>query len=264
MKELKNLPSFDEFINEERVDENILTPAKDRMRLVDIVKKAGGSGEKEANLAMTMANRITDVDKAVHRAEAAIDIEKFELAQIFLDRAALIDPTSKDRRDYWNVKYECDKYFTDKKNRENYEAHLKGLEGTPDLNIDGVFYNVGIPTLHRQKDNPNIKAFRYALMRIVQNLVNQMHVYIEPMSYDEQKGKLIVRVSPNFTYPKNKVMAAYKEYPKVLADYLNKAYGEDVVKSSKGEIVITKDINHKKLVMSVLLTDIKTGDLKLD
>jgi hypothetical protein len=153
--------------------------------------------------------------------------------------------------------------MSDKRNKEKYEAHLKGTEGNLDTNHDGVFFNVGISTLHKQKDAESIKLFRYALTRITQNLVGQEHVFISPMSYDEKKQILVVRVSPNFTHPKYKVMQASKEYPIALANYLNKAYGQDVIKPGKSQITITKDINYKILISSVILTDIKVGDLKM-
>jgi hypothetical protein len=209
-----------------------------------------------------MANSIKDYEKAIGRAEAAIDLEKYGIAQIFASRAKVL-PKTDNGFPLTEIESKINRYMSNKKNREEYEKHLSGVEGTPDANLDGVFFNVGIPTLHTQKEAEAIKLFRYAITRITQNLVNQKHVYVMPMSYDEAKQILIVKVTPNFTHPRSELTKAYKEYPKALADYLNNAYGENVVTAGKGEITITKDINYKKLVASVVLTDLKRGDLKV-
>ena len=261
-----NIPTFENFLGDQ--DQEALyeyADYKDQKRISDIVAKAKGSGAKELQLAQTMANAIKDYDKAVGRAEAAVQQDKYEIAQIFAIRAAAL-PRPSDNNGYSlnSVNYEIGKYMQNKKNRENYEAHLKGLEGSPDLNLDGVFYNVGIPVMHKQMDAEAIKLFRFALIRILQNLAGQQHVWIMPSSYNDEKKVLCVKVSPNFTYPKRQVTAAYKEYPKLLADYLNGAYGEDVIKAGKGEINIYKDLNYKRIVASVILTDLKSGNIKVD
>jgi len=262
-----NIPSFENFLNESSsfaLSESFssYTSYKDGERISDIIKKANGSAAKELQLAQTMANAIKGYEKAIARADAATSMKRFELAQIFLDKAKAL-PKTDNGYPINSIQYEIDKYMSDKRNRENYEAHLKGAEGKPDTNPDGVFFNVGIPTLHKQKDAEAIKLFKYALTRIVQNLAGQKHVWVSSSSYDEAKQILIVRVGPNFTYPKGQVTAAYKEYPKLLADYLNQGFGGDAVTAKKGEIFIKKDINYKRLIAAIVLTDIKTGNLKL-
>ncbi len=264
---MKHLHTFDNFLVETSVFDDSLNEAfyatyQDKDRISDIVKKANGSGVKELQLAQTMAKLIKSYEKAVGRAEAAISMGKYEIAQIFATKAAEL-PKTDNRYPLNSVEIAINKYMADKSNKENYEAHLKGIEGKPDANLDGVFFNVGIPILHKQKDADSVNLFRHSITRIVQNLAGQQHVYVMPMSYDEAKQILTVRVSPNFTYPKGAVMKAFKEYPKLLADYLNQAYGENVIKASSGEIQITKDINYKALIASVVLTDLKHGNLKL-
>jgi flavin-dependent thymidylate synthase len=147
-------------------------------------------------------------------------------------------------------------FYTPKE--EDFNTHINTES---ELDKDGIFYNVGIPTLYDQNDNKNIKLFRYALIRITQHLANQQHVWVMPMSYDKEKGVLIVRVSPNFTHPKYKVDAASREYPKLLANHLNKLYGEGTVISSRSQISFMKDIDFKKLVTSVAYADKKTGNI---
>jgi hypothetical protein len=264
---MQNIPSYENFLAENAAFDISLNEAyyagyEDSKRISDIITKANGSGVKELQLAQTMANKITGYEKAIARAEAAIDLKKYEIAQIFAIKAAAL-PKTDNRIPLNSVELAIEKYMSDKRNKENYEAHLKGIEGKPDANPDGVFFNVGIPILHKQKDADSVNMFRHSITRIVQNLAGQQHVYVMPMSYDEAKQILVVRISPNFTYPKGAVQKAFKEYPKLLADYLNKAYGEDVIKAKSGEIMITKDINYKVLIASVVLTDIKHGNLKL-
>jgi len=264
---MKHIPTFENFLAENAAFDIPLNEAyyagyEDSKKISDIITKANGSGVKELQLAQTMANAIKGYEKAVARAEAAINLSKYEIAQVFAIKAAAL-PKTDNRIPLTSVELAIEKYMSDKRNRENYEAHLKGIEGKPDANPDGVFFNVGIPILHRQKDAEAVNLFRHAITRIVQNLVNQQHVYVMPMSYDEAKQILVVRVSPNFTTPKTAVMKAAKEYPKLLADYLNKAVGENVIKAKIGEIEITKDINYKALISSVVLTDLKHGNLKL-
>jgi len=234
---------------------------KDKTRIEDIVKKAAGSSEKELSLSQTMANSIKDVDKSFGRAEAAKDLGKYEIAKIFLEKAkSLSTGIPEYERRYNSIAYDVNTHLRDVSNRAGFDDHLKKLEGT-ETDKDGIFYNVGIPVMHKQaKDDKNVKAFSYALKRIVQHLAGQTHVWIMPKSYDEQKGTLAVQVSPNFTYPRYKVEAAYREYPKMLANHLNKAYGEGTVKPSGGTITFTKDVDFKKLVVSVAFTDMKYGE----
>jgi hypothetical protein len=266
---MKNIPTFENFLVENTTFNTInegdfYSDYKDRERITDIIKKAGGSEVKELKLAQTMANSIKEYEKAVARAEASVDLKKYELAQVFIDRAKAL-PATDNGYPLHSVMHEVEVFMLAKKNKENYEAHLKGIETQSDVNTEGVFYNVGIPTLHKQSTAEGIKLFRYALIRIIQNLVGQSHVWVMPMSYDETKGELVVKVSPNFTHPKAAVSAAFKEYPKVLAGFLNDAYGEkNIVIPGKGEVTITKDLNYQALVKAVALSDIKKGTLKID
>jgi len=232
--------------------------AKDDLRIKDIISKADGSEEKELSLATTMANSIKDVEKCLGRAEAAKDSGKYEIAKIFLDKAKLLGA---DDYSFRSLSYDVREALTKKQNKSTFEDRLKGLESNTEIDKDGIFYMVGIPTLHRQMDNDNIKGLRYALTRIVQHLANQQHVWVMPRSYNEESQTLTVQVSPNFTYPKVKLRAAFREYPKLLADYLNKGFGEGTAKVTRGkaEIVIMKDINYKKLFLSVVGADLKTG-----
>lgn len=265
---MKNIPTFENFIEdkiafgEDTLNETYYATSKDRDRISDIVKKSKGSALKEVSLSVTMANSIKDYGKAIGRAEAAVTLKKYEIAQVFIDRAKTL-PHVGNEYPIVTVQRDVNNYMTIKRNRENYEAHLKGLEGKPDTNPDGIFYNVGIPILHNQIHANDVKLFSYAITRIVQNLVGQEHVYVMPQVYNEKKQELEVEVTPNFTYPKAKLNAAFKEYPKVLADFLNKAYGEPIVKVVKLGIVITKDINHNLLLKAVTLTDLERGNLKL-
>lgn len=61
--------------------------SKDRMRISDIVDKAKGDKAKEIQLATTMANRITDYDKAMRRGRAAEEEKQKHLADVFFKRA---------------------------------------------------------------------------------------------------------------------------------------------------------------------------------
>lgn len=61
--------------------------SKDRMRISDIVDKAKGDKSKELQLARTMANRITDYDKAIRRGRAAEEEGHKHLAEVFFARA---------------------------------------------------------------------------------------------------------------------------------------------------------------------------------
>jgi hypothetical protein len=127
---------------------------------------------------------------------------------------------------------------------------------------DGIFYNVGIATKHKQTEtNDNVKLFRYALLRIAQNLVNQKHIWVMPNHFDNKV--LVVRVAPNFTYPKGKVQQAAKDYPKVLAAHLNLVFG-DCCSSSRSQITFHRDINFKHLVTSVMYADVKSNLLERD
>jgi tetratricopeptide (TPR) repeat protein len=233
---------------------------KDKNRIEDIITKSIGHPEKEIQLAQRMCNLIKDSAKAMARAEAAKDLGKFELAKIFLERAKELGIGNSNTGElYYNLlKYDLDDYFKTKKREEDFNTHINTES---ELDKDGIFYNVGIPTLYDQNDNKNIKLFRYALIRITQHLANQQHVWVMPMSYDKEKGVLIVRVSPNFTHPKYKVDAASREYPKLLANHLNKLYGEGTVISSRSQISFMKDIDFKKLVTSVAYADKKTGNI---
>ncbi len=60
--------------------------AKDEMRIRDIVSKAAGSRSKIIQLTTTMANKITDKDKALRRARAAEEDNYHEIANIFYKR----------------------------------------------------------------------------------------------------------------------------------------------------------------------------------
>jgi hypothetical protein len=232
---------------------------KDKTRVDDIIKKSLGSPGKDVQLTQRMCNLIKDPTKAMARAEVAKDLGKFELAKIFLQRAKELG--AKDYS-YNSLKYDLDTHFQEKKQREDFDTHKTRLEDTETTNKDGIFYNVGLPTLHKQqKDNKSVTLFRYALRRITQHLANQEHVYVMPTAYDEERGILVVSVSPNFTYPRYKVTAAYRQYPKLLADHLNKAYGEGSVTSSKGRISFVKDVDYTKLIASVIYADQKTGKL---
>jgi hypothetical protein len=60
---------------------------KDHMRIRDIVVvKAAGDKEKQAKLAHQQAKIITDPYKALRRGRAAIEVEEFDVAKIFLQR----------------------------------------------------------------------------------------------------------------------------------------------------------------------------------
>ncbi len=247
------MKNFNQFTNSKM---NESYTFKDKKRIEDIITKSIGQPEKEIQLAQRMCNLIKDPTKAMARAEAAKDLGKFELAKIFLDRVEELGIS--DSYAYSSLKYQIDDYFKTKKREEDFNTHINTES---ELDKDGIFYNVGIPTLYSQKDNKNIKLFRYALVRITQHLANQQHVWVMPTSYNKEKGVLIVRVSPNFTYPKYKVTEASREYPKLLANHLNKIYGEGTVTSSRSQISFIKDINFKKLVTSVAYADKKTGNI---
>lgn len=62
---------------------------KDLKRIKDFAKKSNGNLEKEINLANQMAKTLTNVDKAIGRAEAAAEIygPEHEITQIFYDKA---------------------------------------------------------------------------------------------------------------------------------------------------------------------------------
>lgn len=60
--------------------------SKDEMRIADIVFKSHGSSVKAEQLARNMADKITDVDKALARAYAAQDANEHGLAAIFFIR----------------------------------------------------------------------------------------------------------------------------------------------------------------------------------
>jgi hypothetical protein len=75
------MKSFEDFLNE-------AFEPKDEKRISDIITKADGDTAKAESLARSMANKITDPDKALRRAEAAEDQGVDFLAKIFYDRAA--------------------------------------------------------------------------------------------------------------------------------------------------------------------------------
>ena len=62
---------------------------KDLKRIQDIVSKGGGDFDKELSLATTMSKLITNVDKAIARAEASVLVYggPNEISNIFYDRA---------------------------------------------------------------------------------------------------------------------------------------------------------------------------------
>ena len=246
------MKSFKQF-NKSNMNESYTS--KDKKRIEDIITKSIGYSGKDVQLTQNMCNLIKDPDKAMARAEAAKDLGKFEIAKIFLQRAKELGI---DGSSYYKLKYDLDDYFKTKKNKEDFDTHINT---ETELDKDGIFYNVGIPVLHNQKDDKNIKLFRYALTRITQHLANQQHVWVMPTAYDKERGILVVKVSPNFTYPKYKLTAAFKEYPRLLANHFNNIYGEGTVTLSKGQISFVKDVDFKKLVTSVVYADKKTGNI---
>jgi len=62
---------------------------KDLKRVKDFAKKSGGDFEKEVALARQMAKTLTNVNKAIGRAEAAAEVYGGwnEIVQIFYDKA---------------------------------------------------------------------------------------------------------------------------------------------------------------------------------
>jgi hypothetical protein len=236
---------------------------KDQERIKSIIDKSNGSVDKEKLMTQQMANKITDAHKAMNRGEVAVkEFGKYEIGQIFIDRAIVLKPDLKDGNQYRNISYEIHKGLEARKNKKEYDDHIKNADSK--LDREGIFYNIGIPVLHRQaENNKHVNAFNYALRRILQNLAGQTHVYVEAMSYSDVLKKLVVRCSPNFTYPKMEVKKAMKQYPILLADHLTKIYGAGVVRPAKdmSAIVFLKDIDFKKLVVSVFMTDVKHGEL---
>ncbi len=259
-----NIQNFQNFLNEKLELDNINERAdfKDTQRVSDIISKAAGNLTKEVDLTTRMATSIKDIDKCIGRADAAMTLNKPNLAQIFLDKAKELNPDMHHKFDMTGVQMRIDDFIRKHNNQKDFIAKKDELDKS-DYNKDGIFYNVGIPAKFNQKDSKEVSLFKYSLTRIVQNLAGQMHVWVDVKSFNEEKGELYVKVSPNFTFPKNKVLAAYKEYPKLLADYLNTAIGSTAVKADKGSITITHDMNYKRLVAATVLADIKHGYLKI-
>lgn len=85
------MKSFDQFLD----SLNEAFDPKDEMRISDIVTKSKGDEAKQIQLATAMANKITDVEKAERRGEAAEDQGLEELASIFYNRANQLDGGSR-------------------------------------------------------------------------------------------------------------------------------------------------------------------------
>ena len=86
--EVENLGHWsDEEEYEEDIDEAY--EPKDLKRVKDFAKKSGGDFDKEVALARQMANTLTNVNKAIGRAEAAAEVYGGwnEIVQIFYDKA---------------------------------------------------------------------------------------------------------------------------------------------------------------------------------
>jgi hypothetical protein len=64
-----------------------INEGKDEDRIQGIIDKSKGDEDKELQLAGNMAKSIDDKDKAYNRGLAAYNIEKYEIAKIFFDRA---------------------------------------------------------------------------------------------------------------------------------------------------------------------------------
>ncbi|MEK0338542.1 MAG: hypothetical protein QQN41_14025, partial [Nitrosopumilus sp.] len=62
---------------------------KDLKRVKDFAKKSGGDYQKEIAFAQRMANTLTNMDKAIGRAEAAAEVygEQNEIVEIFYNKA---------------------------------------------------------------------------------------------------------------------------------------------------------------------------------
>jgi predicted transcriptional regulator len=68
---------------------------KDIQRISDIIKKSDGDKEKQIQLATLMANKITDVEKAERRGNAAEKKKRPELANIFFKRMRVLKRSKK-------------------------------------------------------------------------------------------------------------------------------------------------------------------------
>lgn len=231
---------------------------EDYYRIKNIIDLTKNNLDAQKKMAQNVANKSPNWQKNLNRAKIAMEyFLNPDVAKIFLDRALVLNTSETTKTQiYQDLNYKIGKLEQEIKNKTNYENHINNS----DLNKDGLFYNIGIPVLHKQiEGNKNIAIFRSALTRITQELVGQKHIFIMPNKYNEKEGELFVQCSPNFTYPKDELRKAVKQYPKLLAEYLNKIYGFGTVKVDNRNIIFMKDIDFKKFIISVYKTDVIHG-----
>jgi hypothetical protein len=206
-----------------------------------------------------MAKTIKNAEKAATRGNAAISYGLVAVAKIFIKRSIELDRNMKDefivkitQREIQSKEYDIAQAARKQKNSDDFKA---SRSGESELDKDGLFYQVGMAVKHKQDSSPEVKSFRAVFHKALQTITNQQHVFIKPHSFDEKKGILYVQVSPNFTYPKKELKRAYAAYPKVFAEFLNKAFGsgsaKKITKPTRG-VAITKDFNYKKFLMAAL------------
>ena len=81
---MKVIKSFNQFEAKKYSDKDM---EKDVKRIDDMAKKAGKDKSQLLRLAQTMANRITNYEKAYYRGSAAEDQNYHDVAKIFYARA---------------------------------------------------------------------------------------------------------------------------------------------------------------------------------
>ena len=93
------MPKFD--VNDQYNGQSKKEFQKNFERVTDIVTKSGGNKEREDTLARVQANRITDENKALNRANAAKILKHENIFEIFFQKAYELGSVSKqDYRDY--------------------------------------------------------------------------------------------------------------------------------------------------------------------